>query len=359
MAECSANPNTRRIGWIDFARAIAILLVVFTHCHEISEWKEIIPVSIAYSIDRLGVPLFFMISGALTLPKASAMSPWAFYKRRLRIPQFIFLIFFWTVLTNAIGLVVTEHSSLARSFNFALQKRNGISSNYGLAVHMWFMYAIISIYLLMPFLAKLAVKLSTREIVILIAVMVLLYQFNDTLRIVLKIHPDNYRYAEKNDFEAYFSYFLIGFLIAHRIKIQSCFKVNLGLALAIIVMALFSLALDLRFNQAIPGGIHWYSYSLAIFIAGVCILVLIKNLTSKRWKFNTPRYVYLLSRYSFGIYLSHVFFIYLAKVIMQRVGYTPDNMYTNAIILFVFSLLSSFALTALLSKQKYLKFLVI
>ena len=73
---------------------------------------------------------------------------------------------------------------------------------------------------------------------------------------------------------------------------------------------------------------------------------------------STPSYVYLLSRYSFGIYLSHVFFIYLAKVIMQRVGYMPDNMYTNAAILFVFSLLSSFALTALLSKQKYLKFLV-
>ncbi|WP_434082058.1 acyltransferase family protein [Escherichia coli] len=62
----------KRIFWLDAARAIAIILVVFTHAHERAGIHSEMLRSFFYSIDRLGVPLFFMISGGLILPKEGA-----------------------------------------------------------------------------------------------------------------------------------------------------------------------------------------------------------------------------------------------------------------------------------------------
>lgn len=55
--------------YLDGARTIAILLVVFTHVHEQIGVKNDIIKSIFYSVDRMGVPIFFMLSGGLVLPK--------------------------------------------------------------------------------------------------------------------------------------------------------------------------------------------------------------------------------------------------------------------------------------------------
>ena len=55
--------------YLDGASTIAILLVVFTHVHEQIGVKNDIIKSIFYSVDRMGVPIFFMLSGGLVLPK--------------------------------------------------------------------------------------------------------------------------------------------------------------------------------------------------------------------------------------------------------------------------------------------------
>lgn len=60
--------NQQRIYYLDAIRAIAIILVVFTHAHEVAKVGGIGKIMF-YSIDRIGVPLFFMISGGLILPR--------------------------------------------------------------------------------------------------------------------------------------------------------------------------------------------------------------------------------------------------------------------------------------------------
>lgn len=71
-----------RIHWLDSARAIAIMLVVFTHAHERAGNIPYYITSIFYSIDRIGVPIFFMISGGLLIPKLSSVDIVEFYKKR-------------------------------------------------------------------------------------------------------------------------------------------------------------------------------------------------------------------------------------------------------------------------------------
>ncbi|PVX31700.1 acyltransferase-like protein [Pasteurella langaaensis DSM 22999] len=77
----------QRIFWLDAARAIAIVLVVFTHIHERVGIDNYLLKSLFYNIDRLGVPIFFMLSGGLILPRLVTIDYGTFYKRR--IPQFL------------------------------------------------------------------------------------------------------------------------------------------------------------------------------------------------------------------------------------------------------------------------------
>ena len=73
--------NKTRIQWIDFARVLAILLVVFCHCldniYHIIDPNVVTTLSISskifvfggYAIGRLGVPFFLMITGYLLLDR--------------------------------------------------------------------------------------------------------------------------------------------------------------------------------------------------------------------------------------------------------------------------------------------------
>lgn len=62
---------SNRILWMDLARFFAIILVVFTHAQEQANNNDLTvgSLSIFYSIHRIGVPLFFLLTGSLVLTK--------------------------------------------------------------------------------------------------------------------------------------------------------------------------------------------------------------------------------------------------------------------------------------------------
>ncbi len=66
---------------MDIARALAIFLVLVTHATEQAGYPELWYRSIAYNIDRLGVPLFLMLSGALVLKKCEQLSVGQYYRK--------------------------------------------------------------------------------------------------------------------------------------------------------------------------------------------------------------------------------------------------------------------------------------
>lgn len=86
--------DTYRNTWMDMARMVVIILVVLTHAIERAGSDTLAYSSLSYSIDRTGVPIFLMISGALMIPKAYQLGIWGFYKRYFcRIVPFVFLFF--------------------------------------------------------------------------------------------------------------------------------------------------------------------------------------------------------------------------------------------------------------------------
>ena len=326
-------------------RAIAILFVVFTHVHEQVGVDSYIIQAIFYDIDRLGVPLFFMLSGALVLPKIVNINMWVFYRKR--IPQFIFLLFFYSFLTTFIQKAFSN-IPIWQSLKESLVFTNGIyPANTGGAHHLWFMYTIIELYLIAPFLGKLLERLSNREILFFLVISIFLTQFKDSLIGGFRIEVDFIQRLGSDFLGGHLNFFVIGYLLIYR-------RINLSLlsSLALLLLPiLFSLLRELHKSEFI-GVFHWYSSSLSILLSSVGLLSLIRIAFE-----NTQKSIFIegISLYSFGIYLSHYIFIYIFKEIID---FSIFSFWERLIVLYIPSFVSAYIFTWLLSKNKYTKLFV-
>lgn len=172
------------IVWLDVVRLIAMFTVVCCHCtdpfnfypgdapniDEIKFWGAAYGAAL-----RPCVPLFVMITGALLLPVRGDAS--VFYKKR--IPRVLFPFLIWSVIynifpwvTGLLGLspqVVLDFFPYAgedvmrQSLSVAVQYILEIPFNFSiLAVHMWYIYLLIGLYLYMPIFSAWVEKASER-----------------------------------------------------------------------------------------------------------------------------------------------------------------------------------------------------
>lgn len=340
----------KRVFWLDAARAIAIILVVFTHAHERAGIQSVMLKSIFYSVDRLGVPLFFMISGGLILPKLANCDLLSFYKKR--IPQFIILLVFWSVITNCIKYYV-DGGGVWDSLKTAFISNNGIyPNNYGVASQMWFMYSIIQLYLVAPFLAKMLHKASNKEIVIFLLLCVLFNQFYSTVN----SFGGDWRALHRMGTDLtgpYIVFFVLGYLIIER-KVWCGETIKYFMTyLLMAIIPVISLVLIDNWNYEINNELHWYSFSLFVVISSVGLLLLIK------WLFENASgsILSLVSKYSFGIFLTHSIFIYVSQGIMK--GYLLGmSDIERMIVYFTFSFFAGALLTSVMMRTKITKYLV-
>ena len=172
MEKTVSKQKSGHIVWLDIVRLAAMFMVVCCHCTdpfnfypgtspgigEIKFWGA------AYgALLRPCVPLFVMITGALLLPVRESSG--AFYKKRITRVFFPFLI--WSVLYNLFpwvtGLLGVEprvildffpysgEDVMRQSLEVSLGYIAGIPFNFSiLAVHMWYIYLLIGLYLYLP-----------------------------------------------------------------------------------------------------------------------------------------------------------------------------------------------------------------
>ena len=172
------------IVWLDVIRFIAMFTVVCCHCadpfnfypgtapniEQIKFWGA------AYgAFLRPCVPLFVMITGALLLPVRGDAS--AFYKKR--IPRVFFPFLIWSVIydlfpwfTGVLGLQpslildffpYSGEEVMEQSLSVSLGYIAQIPFNFSLlAVHMWYIYLLIGLYLYMPIFSAWVEKASEK-----------------------------------------------------------------------------------------------------------------------------------------------------------------------------------------------------
>ena len=150
--------------WVDALRFVSVLLVITIHVSApiLFEWKNLSYRSFMIgnlydSFSRVCVPLFFMLSGYLLLSKQESKRD--FYRKRLRkilIPfvAWSFLYLLWD----------GYYSEGGYSFVFFVKSLFYEMVRRPTAGHLWFFYALISIYLIVPILRRFVSAASTSDL---------------------------------------------------------------------------------------------------------------------------------------------------------------------------------------------------
>ena len=152
-----------RLQYCDAHKTISIFLIVAIHVLAFFRDTYVSTNRLYYTLitfvdalTRVGVPIFFMITGTFMLSKKREEKYSTYLLKRLPklvIPFFLISIIYYLYENNKNGMT----GSL---LNF-LQV---FTSSGGVKYHFWFMYIIIMIYIFIPFLRVLVQNLKKKEL---------------------------------------------------------------------------------------------------------------------------------------------------------------------------------------------------
>lgn len=306
----------RRVPYLDVLRSCAIYLVIALHCGAgfysqpalfgTGAWWLC---NICSSFVRMGVPLFFMISGCLLLsdPKTAEIGP--FYRKRIGKLMAPFLV--WDVIYFLEQCAVSGEGIRPGLFFQELARQ-------GSRYHLWFVYQIIGIYLLLPFLKRLVDHCTEGELAVLLAVVLLQPTF---LRFLNVVQPAVQFAPFLALMEGYVGFFLAGYLLG------SC-KVTPGRRRLVYAGGAVGLLGGIAGNYLLSSPEHLNmvfaeGYSVTQYLtAGACFL-LARELAPKL-PGRALGAAEKLSGLSFGIYLAHVLVLDVIQAVWNRLGFAPE-----------------------------------
>ena len=340
-----SNQKNQHIVWLDVVRFIAMFTVVCCHCTdpfnfypgtapnigEIKLWGAIYG-----SVLRPCVPLFVMITGALLLPVRGDAS--TFYKKR--IPRVFYPFLIWSVLynlfpwiTGLLGLnpqIILDFFPYAgeevmqQSFSVSLEYILMIPFNFSiLAVHMWYIYLLIGLYLYLPVFSAWVEKASERaKLMFLLAwgVTLLLpyyYQFvSNYLWGTCSWNSFGMLYA----FAGFNGYLLLG----HYLKnLEWSLKKTLAIGIPMFAAGYAVTFLGFRHITALP---EYTDEMLELFFTYCSLNVVMMTrplfMLAKKGKVNSERMKKALANLTvcgFGIYMIHYFFTGPSVVLMRAI----------------------------------------
>ncbi len=167
----NTSNHPTRIESLDFARTLAITMVVWVHVIEDIYPRTLDDMAIlstqskifcycSYTLGRLGVPIFLFLTGYLLLGQTyeTAKDVFTFWKKKL-IPLIV-TFEFWTVFYE-VSIVI-----LGAEFNlvYFLQRIFFMRASY--FGHMWYMPMIIGVYFMIPFVSYILNHFSTKLLII-------------------------------------------------------------------------------------------------------------------------------------------------------------------------------------------------
>ena len=270
-------------------RFLGAFLVVLAH---IENWgaEPVWAKSFYYTLSRVGVPLFFLISGYLLLSRQEDLQ--TFFKKRaarIIIPFLVWSVVYDVQNSEAFSSGVTLEGILKMFIRILRGPRE---------THLWFFYSLIGLYLLTPILRVFVAKARSSEILYYIA---LWFIAMPILFIVEAFTP------LKNGFEIYYTggyvgYFLLGYLLGGLETKPPLLWPALGLFITNFIFTFAVFHFDL-FPQ--ESELVFRSYpSLNIILMSIGAFILIKA-AGEKISLPLVRLSAEASKVSFGVYLIH------------------------------------------------------
>lgn len=150
--------NKTRVIYLDLLKIMAAIFVVFNHYSYFvttNSFFSNIVMTIMFVICKVAVPIFIMVSGALILSKKITYKE-IFTKRIFRIIVPLFIV----------SIIFTFEYSGGINFNnillFILSLFMDTGNNF-IPYWLWYLYALIGLYIMTPFLKKMVLKFDKKD----------------------------------------------------------------------------------------------------------------------------------------------------------------------------------------------------
>ena len=316
--------NKERIVFIDYIRVVACLMVMLVHASENFYGADVSGLAGSMSmlaneqnrfwvafydgaLGRVSVPLFMIVSAFLLVPVRQGVSMTSFYRRRfLRIlPPFVCFLLLYTFLPLLWGGMTWEQSMndfKMLPFNFP-----------SMGGHLWFMYPLISLYLIIPVVSPWLERSSAKDERIFLS----LFAFSTLLPWLHRfVSPELWGECFWNSFSmlwycsGYLGYLVLAHYIRVHIKWPTRRRVIVGLA-CFVVGAVFT-AWSFWW-KGVPGQLietpmiewSWEFCTPNVLLATFGIFMLFTCIQRQE----APALISSLSRLSYGMYLMHLLFL--------------------------------------------------
>ena len=313
-----------RIAFVDYIRVVACFLVMLVHASEnfyaadasglagnvsmlANEGNRFWVSFYDGFLGRVSVPLFMIVSAFLLVPMRDGMKMNEFYRRRFKriIPPMLVFMLLYTFLPLAWGGMSWEQS---------LNDLKMLPLNFpSMAGHLWFMYPLISLYLIIPVVSPWLQKATSKEELTFLGIFVVstfipwIHRF---------ISPEIWGECFWNGFtmlwycSGYLGYLVMAHYIRYHLDWNRRKKMTVG-TVCLLVGALFT-GWSFWF-KGVPGQLietpllewSWEFCTPNVLLASFGAFLLFTCIERKE----TPAFIRSLSNMSFGMYLMHLFFL--------------------------------------------------
>ena len=315
----------KKIVFVDWIRVIACFLVMLVHASEsfyaadnsglagnmsmlANETNRFWVAFFDGGVARTCVPLFMLVSSFLLVPIGQDTGMGAFYRKRFKriLPPFVFFLLLYVFLPQLWGGISMEQSMADLKmlpFNFP-----------SMAGHLWFMYPLIGLYLIMPVVSPWLERASAKDERTFIGIFVL-----STLIPWLHVFvsPEVWGECFWNKFHMlwYFSGYLGYLVVAHYVRTHLGWSTGKRLTIGTLCFVLGSAFTAWSFwwkgipGQAIETPLLEWSWEFCtpnVLLSTFGAFTLFSCIPNGS---REPRIVSEIARLSFPMYLMHMFFL--------------------------------------------------
>lgn len=332
----------KRFVYLDFIKVLSIYFVCCYHYNNLPKNFLTEPSISTYfnylftGILSTGVPLFFMVNGALMLNKDYYLK-----KHIKRIINIILLTVIWGIITLLVLAIINNKHYTYVAFNYSLWSWENGSIN-----HLWFLQALVCVYLLFP-LIKEAYDKEDKTIFKYITIVVFILTFGNVFLNIIaniirgvfginiieatlgitNITGNEFNFFNNfNVFRGFYAYtivyFIIGGIILNRINNKVTIKTtHISILFIVGMVSLFAYGIMIsRINGAIYDNI-WNGYdtvmTLGISIAIFCFAYEFRNKLEK-----ISNTIEVIGSNTIGIYFIHRIVGTLIKPIYVQLPYS-------------------------------------
>lgn len=313
---------------IELLRVISCILVVCIHVSNVYSraYGEVSGGTYLFSLitncfSRVAVPVFFMISGYLLLEENVSLR-----KSVHRVLHTLMVLVFWSVLYYIWNIVFWDDR-----YDFATLFEEPVKK------HLWFLYAILGMYIALPFFQLLFKKMSRR----LTEYFVVLWVFFLTFYYVLALADMEFTYpVPMVGNSSYLGYFVMGYIIRYlseenQLGSKLCFTIA-------ITAGIINIGLTCC-GTWVSGSHEEIFFQYRNPLIAICSLGIFAGIVEHgRIRFTEAQktLMQMISRHSFTIYLSHIIFLDIVKEEMEPLdlpGWIGIPFYTIGIFLVTFA----------------------